>query len=200
VELEARFVLLEIITMNASQLQVKEIVRESEAAEGAKNPMSAERQILIEGLNQDMAREFQAIMMYIHYSAKVNGPFRRELRALFQSEIGEEMAHVQFLADKIAALGGDPTTRFVEVPSARLPREMLVQALKAEIHAITGYGERIRQAKAFGDIGLRVHLENHLIEETRHKEEIEFILAGWDDIAAEKVKTDARWQDVGGQG
>jgi bacterioferritin len=186
--------------MNATGMQGKEIVRKSEAPEVTKNPMTPERQILIEGLNQDLAREFQAIMMYIHYSAKITGPYRRELKALFQSEIGNETAHVQFLADKIAALGGDPTTRFVEVPSARRPREMLVQALKAEIHAISGYGDRIRQAEAFGDIGLRVHLENHLIEETRHKEEIEFILAGWDDIAAEKVKTDARWQDVGGQG
>lgn len=179
---------------------VKENVRKSVAAPSAKNSMTAERQLLIEGLNQDLAREFQATMMYIHYSAKITGPYRRELRTLFQMEIGNEQAHIQFLADKIVALGGDPTTRFIDVPSARLPREMLVQALKAEIHALTEYRDRIRQAEALGDIGLRVHLENHMIEETQHKEEIECILAGWDEVEVERVQNDARWQDDGGQG
>jgi len=178
----------------------KAIVRNIDTAKSVKKPMSSEQMILIEGLNQDLAREFQAIMMYIHYSAKVTGPYRREMRAIFQMEFSDERAHVQFLADKIAALGGDPTTRFVVVPSAQLPREMLVQVLKAGIHAITEYGERIRQAEIFGDIGLRVHLENHMIEETRHKEEIERILAGWDDIVFERAQDDARWQDDGGQG
>ena len=186
--------------MNATGMQVKKLVRKTEAAQGAKNPMTADRQILIEGLNQDLAREIQARMMYIHYSAKITGPFRRELRTLFQMEVSEERAHVQFLADKIAALGGDPTTRSIDVPSARVPREMLVQALKAVIHAISEYRERIRQAEDFGDIGLKVHLENHMIVETRHKEEIEFILAGWDDVNAERIQTDARWRDDGGQG
>lgn len=186
--------------MNANGRKSNEIVQKNEAAQGAKNHVAADRQILIDGLNQDLAREFQTLMMYIHYSAKVTGPYRRELRALFQVEIGDEHAHVQFLADKIVAMGGDPTTRFIDVPSARLPREMLVQVLKAEICTIARYGERICQAAAFGDIGLRVHLENHMIEETRHKEEIECILAGWDDNVAEKARTDARWQDDGGQG
>jgi bacterioferritin len=186
--------------MDSNGKMTKENIRKSESVKNAKNPVSTDREILIEGLNHDLAREFQALMMYIHYSAKITGPYRRELRALFHVEIKNERPHVQFLADKITALGGDPTTRFIEVPGARLPREMLVQALKAEIHAISEYCQRIQQAQAAGDIGLRVHLENHLVDETRHKEEIERILAGWDDTAADKAKTDARWQDEGGQG
>jgi bacterioferritin (cytochrome b1) len=54
---------------------------------------------LLEGLNHDLAGEYQAILMYIHYSAKLTGPYRRELRALFQAEIGDEQGHAQFLAD-----------------------------------------------------------------------------------------------------
>src|SRR5271166_3705358 len=84
-----------------------------------------DRQTLLEGLNHDLAGEYQAILMYIHYSAKLTGPYRRELRALFQAEIGDEQGHAQFLADKIAALGGEPITAPRPVPHADQPREML---------------------------------------------------------------------------
>ncbi len=118
--------------------------------------------------------------MYTHYSAKLTGPYRRELRALFQAEIGDEQGHAQFLADKIAALGGDPTTKPRPVPHADQPRDMLEQALAAEEQAIVDYNTRLCQAGEFGDLGLKVVLENQVADETRHKEEIERILAGWD--------------------
>jgi bacterioferritin len=146
-----------------------------------KTPTAAARQALIDGLNQDLAGEYQAIVMYIQYSAKLTGPYRRELRALFQTEIADEQGHAQFLADKIASLGGDPTTEPRAVPDADQPREMLEHALAAEKQAITDYDARLRQADAFGDVGLRVSLENQVADETRHKEEIERVLAGWDE-------------------
>jgi len=140
---------------------------------------SSAQQTLIDGLNLDLAGEYQAIVMYTHYSAKLTGPYRRELRALFQAEIPDEQGHAQFLADKIASLGGDPTTRPRAVTPANHPREMLEQALQAEKQAICDYCERIGQAEAFGDVGLKVNLENQVADETRHKEEIERILGGW---------------------
>ncbi len=142
---------------------------------------TVDRQALIDGLNHDLAGEYQAILMYTHYSAKLTGPYRRELRALFQSEIADEQGHAQFLADKIAALGGDPATQPRPVPQANLPREMLAHALEAEQQAITDYNGRIRQAESFGDFGLKVDLENQIADETRHKEELERIIAGWAD-------------------
>src|SRR5207244_5552408 len=105
-----------------------------------------DRDTLLEGLNEDLAGEYQAILMYTHYSAKLTGPYRRELRALFRAEVADERGHAQFLADKIAALGGEPTTGPRPVPPADQPREMLEQALAAEKQAIADYGERIRQA------------------------------------------------------
>ena len=132
---------------------------------------AVDRQALIEGLNHDLAGEYQAIVMYIQYSAKLTGPYRRELRALFQAEIADEQGHAQFLADKIATLGGEPTTEPRAVPHADQPREMLEQALAAEKQAIADYDERLRQAEAFGDVGLKVSLENQVADETRHKEE-----------------------------
>src|SRR5580765_3046892 len=81
------------------------------------------REALIDGLNHDLAGEYQAILMYTHYSAKLTGPYRRALRVLFQAEIGDEQSHAQFLADKIAALGGEPTTEPRPVAHASQPRE-----------------------------------------------------------------------------
>jgi bacterioferritin len=142
---------------------------------------TVDQQTLIDGLNHDLAGEYQAIVMYTHYSAKLTGPCRRELRALFQAEIPDEQGHAQFLAEKIASLGGEPTTVPRPVPHADAPREMLEHALQAEIQAISDYSTRIRQAEAFGDIGLKVNLENQVSDETRHRDEIERILAGWID-------------------
>lgn len=139
------------------------------------------RQALIDGLNHDLAGEYQAVVMYTHYSAKLIGPYRRELRALFQAEIPEEQGHAQFLAEKIASLGGEPTTVPRAVAHADHPLEMLELALRAEKQAISDYITRIGQAEAFGDVGLKVNLEDQVADETRHKEEIERILAGWDE-------------------
>jgi bacterioferritin len=149
------------------------------AGNGAKQ-VTTDLRALIEGLNCDLAGEYQAILMYTHYSAKLTGPYRRELRALFQGEIGDEQVHAQFLADKIAALGGEPTTEPRPVPDADQPLQMLGHALMAEERAIADYNVRIRQAEGFGDFGLKVELENQVADETRHKEELERIITGWE--------------------
>lgn len=136
---------------------------------------------LVEGLNEDLAGELQAMIMYLHYSATLTGPYRKELRALFQAEIADEQSHAQFLSDKIAVLGGKPTTTPRPVPEATTPREMLINVLEAEKQAIADYTERVQQAEMFGDVGLKVSLENQISDETRHKEEVERILAGWEE-------------------
>ena len=145
---------------------------------------SGDRASLLAGLNHDLAGEYQAILMYTHFAAKLTGPYRKELRALFQSEITDEQGHAQFLADKIAFLGGEPTTQPRPVPVAHGPREMLECAREAEEQAIADYKERVQQAEAFGDLGLKVDLESQVADETRHKEELERILAGWDEFNA----------------
>lgn len=156
-------------------------------------------QTLIDGLNDDLAGEYQAVLMYTHYAATLTGPYRRELRALFRSEIPDELGHAQFLADKIAALGGIPTTTARPVPPATEPRQMLRQALAAETRAVADYTARVRQADAIGDIGLRVVLENQVADETRHKEELERILAGWGDARLGAETDESRWDDDGSQ-
>lgn len=156
--------------------------------------------LLLEGLNHDLAGEYQAVLMYTQYSAKLTGPHRLPLRALFQQEIAEEQAHAQFLSDKIAAMGGEPTVEPRKVPRADQPQAMLSYAHAAEVEAIQGYCERISQAEEFGDIGLRVVLESMVADETRHKEEIERVLANWEEFGSEQTDYEHRWIDDGGQG
>jgi bacterioferritin len=169
----------EELNMMAIQIQNDGLATGKVHKENTYPTTTTDQQALIDGLNHDLAGEYQAVVMYTHYSAKLTGPYRRELRALFQAEIPDEQGHAQFLAEKIASLGGEPTTVPGPVPRADQPLEMLEQALGAEKQAISDYGTRIGQAEAAGDIGLKVNLENQVADETRHKEEIERIIAGW---------------------
>ena len=137
------------------------------------------KEALIEALNEDLAGEYQAVLMYVTYAASVTGPHRPMLKQFFQPEIAEELAHAQFLADKISSLGGHPTTEPRAVPFTTSPREMLENVLAAEQQAITDYKTRAEQAQDYGDKGLAAHLETIVEDETSHYEETEKILRGW---------------------
>lgn len=143
--------------------------------------MAIDKQTLINGLNKDLAGEYSAIIQYTHYAASVTGPFRQELRTLFQQEAKAEQGHAQYLADQISILGGTPVTTPAPVPPASTPKEMLQRILEAEIQAIDGYNERAKQAEEFGDTALKVAMENQVADETGHKQEMERMLAGWRD-------------------
>jgi bacterioferritin len=139
-----------------------------------------DKKALIKALNQDLAGELQAIIQYLTYSAKVTGPWRPQLVTFMQTEVQDELLHAQFLADKIAALGGDPTTEPLPVPPADDPKQMLEAILAAELQAGKDYTERAQQADAFGDKGLAVQLEDMVRDETGHAEETQKLLKNWD--------------------
>lgn len=135
---------------------------------------------LIEKLNEDLAGELMAINQYLVYAAKVSGPHRPQLAEFFGSEIADETMHAQFLARKVVALGGEPTTTPRSVPAAATNREMVEAVLEAERQAIADYTERADQAESFGDKGLQVQLEDIVRDETEHYEETMQILKDWD--------------------
>ncbi len=137
------------------------------------------KQELIDALNQDLANELSAVIQYITYAAKCSGPMRPQLFNFFMSEVPEETEHAQFLANKIVALGGEPTTKPAAVPPAKNNHEMLERVLEAEKEAIAGYSKRAEQAEAYGDKGLQVALEDMIRDETSHYEESERILREW---------------------
>ena len=134
---------------------------------------------LIKGLNQDLAGEYGAIIQYLTYAAKATGPYRPQLVEFYGTEIGDEQGHAQFLANKIVALGGEPTTTPNEQPAPKTNKEMLEAVLKAERQAIANYKERAKQAEEFGDKGLVVELEDMIRDESTHAEETERILRDW---------------------
>ena len=91
---------------------------------------------LLDGLNEDLRGEFQAIIMYRLYASMVQGPWRQELRAFFANEIPEELGHAQILADKISSLGGTPAAEPSPVKVVKDAKAMLETALAAEIETI----------------------------------------------------------------
>jgi len=133
---------------------------------------------LIDGLNKDLEGEYQAIIMYNTYASSVVGLYRKEVESFFRAEVPDELAHAKFLADKIASLGGTPSTRSADVARAANVRDMLENAKTAEAETIDRYIERRKQAEEYGDIALVNDLEELISDETRHKEDCEKMLRG----------------------
>jgi bacterioferritin len=134
---------------------------------------------LVTGLNDDLSREFQAIVRYTQFAASVHGPYRPHIVDLFRREIADELGHAQFLADKVAALGGEPATFVPPVETSRDVREMLQMIVIAEREDVETYTRRAKEAEERGEVGLKVQLENIVLDETRHLEEVRKILDGW---------------------
>ena len=138
-----------------------------------------DKKTLIDKLNQDLAGELSAVIQYTTYAAKATGPYRPQLVDFFLAEVADEQLHAQFLANKIVALGGEPTTTPREVKAASTNREMLQAVLEAERRAVEDYTQRAKEADAFGDKGLAVQLEDMVRDESGHAEETERILKDW---------------------
>ena len=137
------------------------------------------KKTLIAHLNEDLAGELGAIIQYLTYAAKATGPYRPQLAQFFNAEIADEQLHAQYLANKIVALGGEPTTEPRPVPPASTNHAMLEAVLAAERQAVKDYTQRAKEAEAFGDKGLAVQLEDIVRDETGHSEETERILRDW---------------------
>ncbi len=138
-----------------------------------------DKQELIDNLNKDLANELSAIVQYITYAAKTTGPYRLQLSQFFLEEVSDEQEHAQFLANKIVALGGEPTTIASPVPKAENNKSMLEQVLAAETQAMKNYAQRADEAQAYGDKGLSMELEDMLRDESNHAEETERLLRDW---------------------
>lgn len=134
---------------------------------------------LVEKLNEDLSGELGAIIQYLTYAAKATGPFRPQLAQFFLAEVADEQQHAQFLANKIVALGGEPTTVPRAVPEAHSNRAMLEAILSAEKKATADYSQRAQDAEEYGDKGLVVQLEDMVRDESGHAEETERILRDW---------------------
>ena len=130
-------------------------------------------------LVDDYADNRDIYVQYLTYAARATGPYRPQLVEFFMAEVPDEQGHAQFLANKIVALGGEPTTTPRPVPHAAGNHEMVKAILEAERRAVRDYTTRATEAEEFGDKGLAVQLEDIVADESGHAEETERILRDW---------------------
>ena len=131
------------------------------------------KQDLITGLNEDMNLELEAVLRYLYHTATATSLLGHELRELLKADMAGELEHAVFLADKIAALGGDVKIDVTMPKRVKSAKQMMDMDIQAERKVIGNYATRIEQAEAFGDRGLVIRLEDILAEETDHAEELE---------------------------
>ena len=136
------------------------------------------KKALIEGLNEDLANELGASILYLYQTSTATGWDGEELREFLTPEIAGEMQHAIFLAQKIAALGGKPTTVPSQYKSPKDVKAMLKFDLHLERTAVENYRARALQAEEAGEIGLKIKLEEMIVDETGHAEQLERILRG----------------------
>ena len=143
------------------------------AKRATKRDKRSAKQNLIDGLNEDLNLELEAVLRYLHHSASATGLLGHELREELKGDITGELNHAVFLADKITALGGQLDINPSMPKKVRTAKEMMQIDIAAERKVIENYTKRIVQAERFGDKGLVIRLEDLLAEETDHAEALE---------------------------
>lgn len=138
--------------------------------------MDTKMRELIEGLNEDLAGEYSAVIQYTYYASSVTGMYYSILKPFFEKEIPDEQQHALYLSEKISTLGGQATTSAAPVKQVTGIKEMLTEAKNAEKATIERYETRRKQADELRLTELVVTLEDMITDETRHMEEMERLL------------------------
>ncbi|MFA6062034.1 MAG: ferritin-like domain-containing protein [Gallionella sp.] len=127
---------------------------------------------LLQELNKDLEWEYAAAVQYVQHAATINGAQFDSIQKELLIHAQEEMQHAVMLSEQIDYLGGIPTVDVEKREISQDSLEMLKQDLTGEINAIARYKERIGQAEALKEYGLRRVLEDILIQEEEHKRDI----------------------------
>jgi bacterioferritin len=127
---------------------------------------------LIKALNEDLAREYQAIIAYIVYSNVLKGAQWMNIAGELKKHAGEELQHALIIADQIDYLGGMPTATPKEVKLSEKPEEMLRFDLDNETVTIKNYRERVKQAEALGHYALSEQLRTIIAQEQEHQHDL----------------------------
>jgi len=138
--------------------------------------MKITKKKLIEELNKDLEWEYAAAIQYVQHAAVITGPEYESIQKELLIHAQEEMAHAVMLSDQINFLGGVPTVDVEKREVSANSKEMLKQDLTGEENAIKRYKERIAQAEALQEYGLRRVLEDILIQEEEHKRDLLTVL------------------------
>jgi bacterioferritin len=149
------------------------------------------REQLIDLLNEDLAREYQAIIAYVVYSQVLKGAEYMAIAEELETHAEEELKHALIVAKLIDYLGGDPMVTPKPVKTSDKARDMLRFDLDAENETVGNYHERVRQCEALGEYAMAEHLREILKQEQEHQIDLATAL-GEDvpDVSKLKVKVD----------
>ena len=126
------------------------------------------REEMVRLLNEDLAREYQAIIAYIVYSQVIKGAAYNNIARELQKHAGEELDHAIKIAKQIDYFGGMPTVTPKQVKTSEDPKAMLQFDLDNEQDTIRHYRERILQAEALGEFALSETLREIIVQEQEH--------------------------------
>jgi bacterioferritin len=130
------------------------------------------RSQLIDLLNEDLAREYQAIIAYVNYSQVLKGAAYMKIASELEVHAGEELQHALLIAKQIDYLGGMPTVSAKPVRVSQDAKEMLQFDLDNEIETIRNYRERVKQCEALGEYAVAEHIRQILVQEQDHQIEL----------------------------
>lgn len=141
------------------------------AVANAKPSIEAEvsRERLVELLNEDLAREYQAIISYVVYSQVLKGAEYMSIAAELEKHAQEELTHALTISKQIDYLGGMPTVQPREVRTSEKAKEMLRFDLENETETIRNYRMRIRQCESLREFAMAEHIREILMQEQEHQ-------------------------------
>jgi len=145
-------------------------------AAGPPTPRSVTKVELVDLLNQDLAKEYSALIQYVQHASVITGPQYDAISAELTVHSNEEHQHAITLSDQIDFLGGVPAVDVADIHISPDSKTMLEQDLDGELDAIARYRERIAQAEMLQEYGLRRALEDILIIEEEHARDLQSAL------------------------
>ena len=127
---------------------------------------------LIKGLNEALNRELSTVIRYLLQGSVIKGRTNQPLRDMYRAEVGDEIGHAQYLADKIVILGGTPNVKPDLTPPPASVDAMIENDLKNEELDIAHYKKLADLAEKAGDIELKMQMEEQAADESRHAQEL----------------------------
>ena len=130
---------------------------------------SITRERLIQLLNEDLAREYQAIIAYVVYSQVLKGAQYMSIAGELEKHAAEELKHALIISNQIDYLGGMPTVTPKPVKTSEKAEDMLRFDLDNENETIRAYRERVKQCEALGEYAIAEHIREILVQEQEHQ-------------------------------
>lgn len=126
------------------------------------------REQFIDALNQDLSREYQAIIAYVNYSQVLRGAQYMNIAAELEKHAAEELTHALKIANAIDYLGGMPSVTPKEVKTSEKAEDMLRFDLDNERETIRNYRRRVKQADSLDEFAISETLREILLDEQDH--------------------------------